>query len=165
MYTKYMRGVDVHDQIRSTYPCDTATKKWSHCLFFFLMDTAFTNACLLHFEGLKALGKKEVSHKEFQMEVAMDLMGIPKGAHDISTSTSHTQLALKVAARVATPWSRNPQGVPQKGGPSCQYSYRSKMRRVCSICGKRTIWFCPGCCKMQVCWGRCFIYTFAWGLD
>lgn len=113
LYSEHMQGVDVHDEIWSTYPCAIATKKWWHRLLFFLMDTASTNAYILHSEGLKATGKKPITHKKFQMTVAIELMEIPPSQLDDNGDVILVEPSSEVATRVAQRLAQKPRCSPQ----------------------------------------------------
>jgi hypothetical protein len=56
-YTKNMRGVDVQDQLRTSYSSNIASKKWWHRLFFFCLDTTVTNTYILYTETCARLGE------------------------------------------------------------------------------------------------------------
>jgi hypothetical protein len=47
-YTTYMRGVDVADQLRASYSCQTRSHKWWHRVFFFLIDTTVVNMYIIY---------------------------------------------------------------------------------------------------------------------
>ena len=49
-YTRYMRGVDVTDQLRASYSSQTQSHKWWHRIFWFLMDTSIVNAYILYLD-------------------------------------------------------------------------------------------------------------------
>ena len=44
LYNKYMGGVDVFDSRRKTYSCTRKSKKWWMRIYYFLLNTAITNA-------------------------------------------------------------------------------------------------------------------------
>ena len=57
LYNKYMGGVDVFDSKRKVYSCTRKSKKWWMRIYYFLLDTAITNAYILYKEtpGTKKL--------------------------------------------------------------------------------------------------------------
>jgi hypothetical protein len=77
MYSKYMRGVDTQDQLRGSYTTQIFTKKWWHRIIFFLSDTTWTNAYIMYSNMSTMAGVHPMSHYDFQLIVAMDLMGQP----------------------------------------------------------------------------------------
>ena len=48
MYSKYMRGIDIQDQVWGSFSIQIYTKKWWYRFFFFYLDTTLTNAYLMH---------------------------------------------------------------------------------------------------------------------
>lgn len=75
MYSRYMRGVDVSDQLRVSYSTQKRTMKWWHRVFFFLFDTTLTNAYLLYRDYYQRKEEKAMEHHDFQMSIAYALMG------------------------------------------------------------------------------------------
>ena len=72
-YTTYMRGVDVDvaDQLRASYSCQTRSHKWWHRVFFFLLDTTVVNMYVYY---LAILRERRVStipltHLQFKGKV------------------------------------------------------------------------------------------------
>ena len=47
-YNAYMGGVDHGDQLRGYYSCRSKSRKFYKYIFYFLLDTAVTNAYILH---------------------------------------------------------------------------------------------------------------------
>lgn len=41
LYNKNMGGVDLFDQLRTSYPIQKATRKWWKVLFAFMLDESF----------------------------------------------------------------------------------------------------------------------------
>jgi hypothetical protein len=53
VYTTYMRGVDVADQLRASYSCQTRSHKWWHRVVFFLIDTIVVNIYIIYLSLLR----------------------------------------------------------------------------------------------------------------
>ncbi|KAL3695255.1 hypothetical protein R1sor_009331 [Riccia sorocarpa] len=72
-YQAFMRGVDIHDQMRAAYSTGMRTRKWWHRLWWFGIDTCLTNSyiCYMHYERELAKRKKQgaVSDSETGSEV------------------------------------------------------------------------------------------------
>jgi hypothetical protein len=52
-YTTYMRRVDVADQLRTSYSCQTRSHKWWHRVFFFLINTTVVNMYIIYLSLLR----------------------------------------------------------------------------------------------------------------
>lgn len=74
-YSRFMRGVDVCDQLRSSYSTAIATKKWWQRLYFMLLDTTLTNAYVMYVQSARRVEERSLSHKDFQLAVGYALMG------------------------------------------------------------------------------------------
>ena len=84
LYSRYMGGVDVGDQLRCYYSTQIATKKWWHRVYFFCLDTCITNAYIMHKGTSARLGVRALNHKEFQMRMAYALMQQPHSFSAVS---------------------------------------------------------------------------------
>ena len=73
LYNKYMGGVDRGDQLRGYYACRTKSRKFYRYIFYFLFDTAITNAHILQKSFCPENVHKNV--KEFRLQLARELMG------------------------------------------------------------------------------------------
>lgn len=73
-YTTKMRCVDVSDQLRGVYTTLTKSHKWWHRLFMFLLDTAVTNAWVIHKHECEQLGRPSKTHLDFIRLLAYSLM-------------------------------------------------------------------------------------------
>jgi hypothetical protein len=60
-YTTYMRGVDVADQLRASYSCQTRSHKWWHRVSFFLIDTTVVNMYIIYLSLLR--GQRVLSRR------------------------------------------------------------------------------------------------------
>lgn len=133
MYLKYMRGVDVHDQLRMSYSCAVATKKWWHRLFFFGLDACLTNSYILHKEMSAREGVPHKSHCSFQMELAFQLMGCP-----VSSKR------------------KPPRTLAEADKLPC-HSVHDTRRGYCQFCGARIHFHCGACDELWCCLGSCFL--------
>jgi hypothetical protein len=131
-YTKWMRGVDVSDQLRGEYSCQVRSHKWWHRLFFFLLDTSRVNSWIIHKSCSRQGGKKALEHVDFTMELAAALMlnwGMRRGT--ISTFNRR---------------------------PGVHSLVKGDKRRVCRHCHGKTLtkFFCPQCGDVSMHLGDCF---------
>jgi len=75
-----MNGVDRADQMRTEYPSYRTSRKWWVYLFWFLFDTAITNAFVLmkespnHQKKTKTGKEKRLTLLEFRMNLAKQLI-------------------------------------------------------------------------------------------
>ena len=72
LYNKYMRGGDVYNSRHKTYSCSSKSKKWWMRIYYFLLDTAITNAYILYKE---TPGIKKLTHQEFVLSIIEYLLG------------------------------------------------------------------------------------------
>ena len=124
LYNKYMGGVDAFDSKRKTYFASRKSKKWWMRIYYFLLDTAITNAYVLYKETPST---KKVTHQEFVLSIIEHL----RGSHNYRKRQSISQ----------PPPAGRLQGrhFPSKGTKMLQ----------CSICSerKRTVYGCKDCCS------------------
>ena len=73
-YSKYMRGVDKNDQLRSYYAFFRKTKKWWKKLFFYLIEMNSSNSYAIHKKLIKMQSKIPFSFKYFRMAVVEYLL-------------------------------------------------------------------------------------------
>ena len=76
MYVANICGVDMQDQVHTTYSTQMNTKKWWHRLFFFALDATFAHS-LKYKHMCLSRGLKLMSHLAFQIEVCQFFMEIP----------------------------------------------------------------------------------------
>lgn len=76
-YNKHMGGVDLSDQLIQYYTAQHKTVKWYKKLFLHFLDTAATNAYLLHKEIMQTTQKNSMTHKQFIEELTAQLCGVP----------------------------------------------------------------------------------------
>ena len=80
-YNSNMNGVDHADQLRTEYPTFRTSRKWWQYVFWFVFDTAVTNAFILmkesdnHQRRTKTGKPKPLSLLEFRMNLAKLLIG------------------------------------------------------------------------------------------
>ena len=66
LYNMYIGGVDVFDSRRKTYSSSRKSRKWWMRIYYFLLDTAITNAYILYKE---TPGTKKLTHQEFILSI------------------------------------------------------------------------------------------------
>ena len=71
LYNAYMGGVDRGDQLRGYYSCRSRSHKFYKYVFYFLVDTAITNAYILHTKFVPSHAYKHV--KDFRVDLAEGL--------------------------------------------------------------------------------------------
>ena len=73
-YTKYMWGVDVADQLRASYSCETWSHKWWHRMFWFLVDISIVNIFImyLHICRMATNPVTPKSHLEFKTKLCVE---------------------------------------------------------------------------------------------
>jgi len=69
-YIEFMRGVDVHDQMRGAYTSQVRSPKWWHRVFFFLLDTAVLNSYILYKAMSERLVQNAIPRVDFQLLLA-----------------------------------------------------------------------------------------------
>ena len=70
-YNIYMGGVEFFDARRKTYSTSRKTKKRWYRLFYFILDTAVVNSCIIYKETPRT---KELTFKEYVLSVSNTLM-------------------------------------------------------------------------------------------
>lgn len=75
-YTTHMRGVDMADQLRASYICQTRSHKWWHQVFFFLLDTTIVNIYILYLAHLhhQRIPRSPMTHLEFKLQLCDALL-------------------------------------------------------------------------------------------
>jgi hypothetical protein len=75
-YTTHILGVDVADQLRASYSCQTQSHKWWHWIFFFLLDTTVVNMCLLYLGHVRHSRHRRsfLTHLEFRTKFVEGLL-------------------------------------------------------------------------------------------
>ena len=72
-YNAFMGDVDRGDQLRGYYSCRSKSRKFYKYIFYFLLDTAVTNAYILHTRYTESPTFKHV--KDFRVVLAKSLIG------------------------------------------------------------------------------------------
>ena len=75
-YTTHMRGVDVANQLRASYSCQTWSHKWWHQVFFFLIDTSIVNMYAIYLDKCRSCAppQKPMTHLQFQIQLCEALI-------------------------------------------------------------------------------------------
>lgn len=73
-YNSNMGGVDLNDQLRSYYPIGRKSKKWWRCTLWYLFEVACVNAFIVYRLTTVRAGQKPMTHVQFQVEVARELL-------------------------------------------------------------------------------------------
>jgi hypothetical protein len=70
-YTTHMRGVDVADELRASYSCQTRSHKWWHRIWFFLLDTTVVNMYIMFLGHLRRerVPTRPMTHLQFKSEL------------------------------------------------------------------------------------------------
>jgi hypothetical protein len=135
-YTTWMRGVDVADQIRSSYSSQVRSHKWWHRLLFFLLDTTVGNCHVLHKELCQKLGHRPQDHMSFQEGLAKE---------------------------ICEPWWVRRGCVSQwnLATPALHMLVKTNKRRVCKYCGQkpRARYQCVACGGAFLHHGNCYSKT------
>lgn len=135
MYQRFMRGVDVIDQLRTNYSVQLRSKKWWKKLFCCVVDQWIVNAYILYLEKMVALGLKPLDHMQFNLAIAHYL----------------------VKPRLDKPGPACPTGGRKpKPKPPCIPERCANYRRKCLHCPVFTKWYCAGCNYAFMCNRVCF---------
>jgi hypothetical protein len=75
-YTNCMRGVDVADQLRASYSCQTRSHKWWHRVLFFLIDTTVVNMYIIYLSLLRRqrVPSRPMTHLQFKTQLCHALL-------------------------------------------------------------------------------------------
>jgi hypothetical protein len=74
LYEALMRGIDVKDQLRSSYPTLLQSHKWWHKGYCFVIDQSLVNSFILFKEAMVEMGFLVVTRKQFHLRVANALV-------------------------------------------------------------------------------------------
>lgn len=140
-YAKHMGGVDRFDQLRGTHSVGRYSKKAWKYLFFFLLNSAVTNAWILYKKSSKRR-IKAYSHFRFRHELAIELFKHFRGRKTgcVTTSSLHgrthknVHLGLKRARRCVMHKSYQPDG---KQKYETIFGCRSCNLVLCPLCHLR----------------------------
>ena len=136
-YNKYMGGVDLMDQLKTSYQCDRkSTKKFYLRLFFDVMDIAMNNACIVYNDLMKAENSesKPFTTLEFREDVATKLIGkYSSRQRNIPTTSKKTKISSILPAS-------QPRHSLQKGKKRKRCVFRSengvenRTNNNCDVC-------------------------------
>lgn len=68
-YTEFMGGVDHFDHFRASYPLGPKSRKNWHRLFWFLLEAAVINSCIVY---MTSHSERRNTHKEFRLRLGRD---------------------------------------------------------------------------------------------
>ena len=127
-YTRYMRGVDVADQLRASYSSQTRSHKWWHRVFWFLMDTSIVNAYILYLDLCRRgpNPRRPHTHLDFKTTLCQELLR----CWELRSERAQAAIAYHV--------------------PIHMLSY-GEQHRNCIVCGARVHSFCIQCGVLYFC--------------
>lgn len=132
LYEQYMRGVDVTDQLRASYPTLMRSHKWWHKVLSFVVDQSLVNSRICHDEVVADMGLPPLTHKKYNLRVADEL----------------------VRPFVRLPPPRPPPALRRlDGSPDCLPA-RSSRRRQCKMCKRKQNFYCPSCDYTFLCFTK-----------
>jgi hypothetical protein len=134
-YVEYMRGVDVTDQLRGNYSSQLRCHKWWVKIFHFIVDQTMVNSYVTWVKQMEDLGLPVTSHLAFKIAV---------GKH-LAAEAIQARRGDHVAPE---PRPRRPHRV--------HTLFRSKLKRMCVICGRVQKWFCKTCGSKWMCPESCY---------
>jgi hypothetical protein len=75
-YTKYIRRVDVADQLRASYSCQNRSHKWWHRVFLFLIDMTVVNMFIMYSDECKngEHPRRPMTHLQFRSTLCEHLL-------------------------------------------------------------------------------------------
>ena len=158
-YNKYMGGVDLGDQLL-TY--SHRTRKWWRRTFFFLFDAAVVNSYTLYRQQQQERGGRCLTHEQFRVELAKDLLAEANTATPLSTAAA---LSATPASHGQHPEVLNPQSrlhdrhFPGQLGKTAA---GKQIQHDCTVCSKRkgrgrkTTTYCCKQCQLPMCTVPCF---------
>jgi hypothetical protein len=75
-YTTDMRGVDVADQLRTSYSCQVKSHKWWHRILFFLLDMTIVNMYVIYLAHVKNSRERRtpMTHLQFKANLCEALL-------------------------------------------------------------------------------------------
>lgn len=152
-YNSHMGGVDLADQLRSSYCVDRKSRKWWHRLFWAFLDIAFVNAYVIYNELYDP-----ITLKEYRRSVCRGLMS--EGATPGTSRKQKVACNKRNNLEVAGPSKRRkldfsiPKDV-RHGNRGCHWVTFGKKRGRCEICSKKKVESRPystcSTCKVHLC--------------
>lgn len=116
LYNHGMNSVDVADQLRNQYRIDHVwwrNNKWWWAIFIWLFGVVLVNSYVIYKRTCIQGGVKPVSHLEFRLSIAMDLMN---SVHVPKNRSSTKRPASPATDSDATPRLRSEEKKPKKDG-------------------------------------------------
>ena len=115
-YTKYMRGVDVADQLRASYSSQTRSHKWWHRVFWFLVDTSIVNMYVMYLNRFvrERIVESPMTHLQFKTKLCEELLQ----GYELRSDRENAIRAHQ---------------------PCVHFPSHSEMRRTCVVCKTRAI--------------------------
>ncbi|UYV84237.1 hypothetical protein LAZ67_X001632 [Cordylochernes scorpioides] len=142
-YTQNMGGVDIADQLASTYSFLRKSLKWWRKLFFWGLEVSIINSYILYKENNIKHNIKYKNHLEFRKEIIMEFIKnvrVPQESRKrVHQSSLHTEECLTNKLHVMV---RHPEGKTK----DCSVCSNRKVKRgrketvFCKTCTKKT-WF------------------------
>jgi hypothetical protein len=73
---KHMRGIDVADQLRSSYSCQNQSHKWWHWVILFLIDITIVNMFIMYSDECKngEHPRRPMTHQQFRTTLCEHLL-------------------------------------------------------------------------------------------
>ncbi|KAL8576039.1 hypothetical protein ACOMHN_052057 [Nucella lapillus] len=149
-YTDHFNAVDKNDQMRSYYGIANKARKFWKYIFWFIVDVSMINAFVLYKEARGGPRPKPMTHLEFHLEVAREL---------VRNYTSRKRQASFPASSPLAPKEPRPRheisNIKTKHGK--RLCVVCKQRGVTKSSGKKkqTVFECP-ICNVALCKDFCF---------
>ena len=74
-YEEFMHGVDVIDQLHTTYSMQMSSHKWWLKVFIFGLDQSIVNTYIMYLKRCSELGQKSLSHMNFNIAIVDYIVG------------------------------------------------------------------------------------------
>lgn len=135
--TKY--GVDVLDQMCSTYSCSRKTRRWPLCVFYGMMNIGCVNSWVIHSHNNQRQGGNKFARKEFLIRLSEELTR-PWMAKRLEMPNLQTHLRVMIQ-----------DVLPKQTSSQRQDPHTTGKRTVCHICPSKkrrmTITYCIQCSR------------------
>jgi hypothetical protein len=126
-YTTFMRGVDVADQLRASYSCQSRSHKWWHRAFHFLLDQTVVNMYIIY-------------------------LGLCGSAQYRRNPMKHLQFKMQVCQALLQGWRERDRHVRRgRRNISTHLPRQSRLNRPCVLCGELCNFLCPHCNRQFLC--------------
>ncbi|KAL8581162.1 hypothetical protein ACOMHN_033609 [Nucella lapillus] len=147
-YTDHFNAVDKNDQMRSYYGIANKARKFWKYIFWFIVDVSMINAFVLYKEARGGLRPKPMTHLEFHLEVAREL---------VRNYTSRKRQASFPASSPLAPKEPRHEISNIKTKHGKRLCVVCKQRGVTTSSGKKkqTVFECP-ICNVALCKDFCF---------